>query len=75
LTPNPCATIKPQPHTGQANYNDGRSNRAGRDVWEPIAVHVATRSGIMQRCKASEEVTVPGGYDTSPSAVAGRYAT
>jgi hypothetical protein len=29
----------------------------------------------MQHCKASEEVIVPGGYDTSPSAVAGRHAT
>jgi len=49
--------------------------RAGRDMWEPIAVHVATRPGIIQRCKASEEATVPGGHrHLPPSAVADRYA-
>jgi hypothetical protein len=29
-----------KPNAGQANYNDRRGNRAGRDVGKPIAVHV-----------------------------------
>jgi len=39
-----------QPRTGQTNYSDGHSNRASRDIWERIVVHVATKSGMMQRC-------------------------
>ena len=43
-----------QPNGCEANHNDGHSNRAGRDIWKPIAVHVTTKSGIMY-CKAFEE--------------------
>ena len=62
LSPNPAASCSnTKPHAGQADCNDSCNNYAARDTWEPIAVHVATRSGIMRCCKPSGEATVCGG--------------
>ena len=58
LTPNPGVRSNTQPDGSRANHNGGHSNRAGRDIWEPIAAHLAITSGIMLRCKASAEATV-----------------
>jgi hypothetical protein len=69
------AALSAKPHTGHANCSDGRSYRAGRNIWEPIALHVAIRAGMTERCNASGEATVFGGTNTSPSAVIGRYST
>jgi hypothetical protein len=57
-----------QPRTGQTNYSDGHSNRASRDIWEPIAVHVPFLGVRGGDCFF-------GGTNTSPSAVTGRYST
>jgi len=63
-----------KPDAGQANYNDSRCNHAARDVWEPRAVHVAIRSGIIElrRVRGGDRMWRP---ITSPSAVTDRYAT
>jgi hypothetical protein len=62
LSPNPAAAgSNTKPHAGQADWNDGCKNYAARDIWEPIAVHVATRSGTMRCRKPSGEATACGG--------------
>jgi hypothetical protein len=80
LPPNPAASrSNTKPHAGQANCNDGCNNYAARDIWEPIAVHVVTKSGIMRGCKPSgrRPSVVADTYPSAPptATLLGRHPT